>query len=581
MKSHSHTRPKIRRRNHSESNNGITRKKLNKTSVDQLLESTRKRMDDVRLTLEQRHGKDHLNLNLNSTSSPSSSSVVTAGVLKGVLSQQQGSNGTSVTYNDANRDGNSGGSTSMEYTNLQKGHTKETLMDLQQIRQQQRQQQHQQHQQQQQPPARKSSIIKDTIVERPFPKANNEQHNVQQTQQQQTPKHDSMQIEGYTPTRCTDIPEEHVDNDTHKNDDTMARNNTNVGDNKADHVDDKHDGDNTPETIEVDVEFQCMTESEYKSAIEISHALGMTVGEFLSKQKEVIDEEQKEKRNQNESETTSMNCQYSKVTQDDYNHDDDDGTNEEEDLFSFFGPDSDDSDEDSVIVLDPKRQRPFITLWNALSTWITPKSVKILQQYRSELFDHDHNEKYSAVTNHHPSSTNSTTIDDADCHNQYNSDIAISRCEGLMSIMKMNVSKALDDLGYRSGSASTCTDKHIMRQLAHSRLAEFIQSFDFSEPMVKFDTKMWYAMSVVLLEILLPTTTNTASDGVNSRKDYERQDGSEKSDTRDLGDLDSRTRCIKLPSSIVAVDIGVEEYYYLTHTAIPSLSKGLVDTTEL
>mgnify|MGYP007023082003 CR=1 FL=1 len=47
-----------------------------------------------------------------------------------------------------------------------------------------------------------------------------------------------------------------------------------------------------------------------------------------------------------------------------------------------------------------------------------------------------------------------------------------------MSIMKMNVSKALDDLGYRSGSASTCTDKHIMRQLAHSRLAEFIQSFD-------------------------------------------------------------------------------------------------------
>ena len=41
-------------------------------------------------------------------------------------------------------------------------------------------------------------------------------------------------------------------------------------------------------------------------------------------------------------------------------------------------------------------------------------------------------------------------------------------------------------------------------QTACIRLGEFIQSFDFSESMVKLDSKMWFALTVILLDILLP-----------------------------------------------------------------------------
>jgi hypothetical protein len=36
-------------------------------------------------------------------------------------------------------------------------------------------------------------------------------------------------------------------------------------------------------------------------------------------------------------------------------------------------------------------------LWNALSKWISPKSVNVRQQYGSELFDNDHEEIHSAI----------------------------------------------------------------------------------------------------------------------------------------------------------------------------------------
>jgi hypothetical protein len=65
----------------------------------------------------------------------------------------------------------------------------------------------------------------------------------------------------------------------------------------------------------------------------------------------------------------------------------------------------------------------------------------------------------------------------------HTNDIAASRCEGLMSMVKMNLSKSLSDLGYNS------TDEYT-RQIAQTRLADFIQSFDFSESMVKIDTKI-------------------------------------------------------------------------------------------
>ena len=88
-------------------------------------------------------------------------------------------------------------------------------------------------------------------------------------------------------------------------------------------------------------------------------------------------------------------------------------------------------------------------LWNALSKWITPKSVKILQQYRSELFVKDHEEKYTPVVSYEATTTMESSSEYGHAHS---SDISISRCEGFMSMIKMNLSKAISDLGYNNNS---------------------------------------------------------------------------------------------------------------------------------
>ncbi len=450
---------------------------------------------------------------------------------------------------------------------------------------------------------RASPIIKSTIVERPFPKADPypfpTQPQQKQQQQQQQLNYNSTEIEGYIPTIQTDSKNNKlsvnepttntsIDNNICSDQSSNMKNSIN-NTKKNEQQEETNINDQNTSAIETDVQFQCMTKSEYKSAVDVSKLLGMSVNEFLSKQKEVIENERKEK----ESKSNKEQQQQSSSSQYDYENDDnsttdtetnieEDDNNDEDDLLSFFAPDSDDEegDEDSVIIYDPKSQRSFLTLWNALSTWITPQSVFVLQKYRNDLFDFDHDEKYRAVTTAQVDPLLSTD------QNNYpsSSDIAISRCEGLMSMMKMNLSKALTDLGYNKSistatttttttntitnaattataatatatAAATVVDEQI-RQMAHSRLAEFIQSFDFSEPMVKFDTKMWYAMSVVLLDILLPS-------------DKEQDEAKKNGEVKDWIMRD-------LPSSIVAVDVNVEEYYYLTHTAIPTLSKGMV-----
>ena len=58
---------------------------------------------------------------------------------------------------------------------------------------------------------------------------------------------------------------------------------------------------------------------------------------------------------------------------------------------------------------------------------------------------------------------------------------------------------------------------------------------------VKLDSKLWLALTVVLLHIILPK--------------------------REIVDAE-------LPASAITVGIGLTEYVYLTRTAIPTLSKG-------
>jgi hypothetical protein len=115
-----------------------------------------------------------------------------------------------------------------------------------------------------------------------------------------------------------------------------------------------------------------------------------------------------------------------------------------------------------------------------------------------------------------------------------------------MNMLKMNLVKSLDDLGYSAEDGYT-------RRVAETRLGEFVQCFDYSEAMVKFQSDMWKAITVILLYIVLP------------RRDiaFEGRSGVIMEDETEVA----------LPSSMRGI-LTIEEYKYLVDSAIPSLAIG-------
>ncbi len=358
-----------------------------------------------------------------------------------------------------------------------------------------------------------STLVKDIIVERLNPKA--ESYPNEKSPQDQICN--STEVEGYIPKQKHEVTkqkqkqQEKIINDSFGNNISVEEGSTLL---QEAHPDDNQN------IFETDMEFKCMTDAEYKSAVEVATALGMTVNEFLTQQQEIINNEKKEIGNVMEMEMIEEANKENIIETDDGESFDGDS---QDDFFSFFGADTDDEDSDVSVSNNDIKPSSFMILWGALSNWITPKSVTVLQKYRSDLFDKDH-DKYNPVVGEESNT---------DSNSNYN-DVAVSRCEGLMSMVKMNLSKALSELEYSSN------DDNLI-QMAYTRLGEFIRTFDFAESMVKLDSEMWLALTVVLLHIILPK--------------------------REIVDAE-------LPASAITVGIGLTEYVYLTRTAIPTLSKG-------
>jgi hypothetical protein len=176
-------------------------------------------------------------------------------------------------------------------------------------------------------------------------------------------------------------------------------------------------------------------------------------------------------------------------------------------------------------------------IWNALSTWITPEAVLTLREFKNDLFE---NESHIIPDDSVPARNDPPEM----------SDIASSRAAGLMSMLKMHLSKCLTELGYNGNDGYT-------KRVAETRLSNFIQHFDYSKPMVQFHSDMWRAVTVILLDIVLPKYDIA----------YEGQSGLIISS----GQLD-----ISIPISTYVTSIGIsrEEYNYLVTKAIPSLDSG-------
>merc|ERR1712238_593785 len=82
---------------------------------------------------------------------------------------------------------------------------------------------------------------------------------------------------------------------------------------------------------------------------------------------------------------------------------------------------------------------PFMVLWNVLAKWITNEGVQMLRDCRSDLFPDTYiGPVVKELSENHESSTQHLN----------SSDISLSRCAGLMSMLRLNMSKALSQLGY-------------------------------------------------------------------------------------------------------------------------------------
>jgi hypothetical protein len=314
----------------------------------------------------------------------------------------------------------------------------------------------------------RAAAVKDLVVERnPVP--------------QVTSKPDARSIEGYTPkTKNSPMVISSLS-------DLMGAAGT---------LPDQHTS--TPQVVEADLSFACMTETEYEETVK--YAASVDPNELDADLKERGD------------------VIYKDDQGDSFDDEDDDEDSEAR-------SDKDDENEDPLLGLDELEEalpapepRAFMTLWTAIKDWITPEAVALIQKWR------EMNLTYSTLPDWEPQ------VD--------RSDVGASRCAGLMSMLKMHLSHSLEELG-----RSMEEKRH-----AETRLADFLRTLDYSKPMIKLDSRMWKAMTCVLLEIVLMDSTAAAAG--NSR----------------------------VPTSAKAVGMTPDEYRYLIRSAVISFGASYSDT---
>lgn len=282
-------------------------------------------------------------------------------------------------------------------------------------------------------------------------------------------------------------------------------------------------------SIETDLDFSCYTKEQYDEISESAKALGMTLDEYLQHRQVASEDDEKDDYDDidelKESVATNIQDNDSEDMTSITNED------EEDDFVDIFGSVLDEE------YLPPPPIRPFMMIWNALSMWITPNAVLVLRTFKTDMFD-----------NHDRLVPDETA--DPMTHRIEMSDVASSRAAGLMSMLKMNLNKSLTELGYSNDGYT--------RRLAETRLSEFLQCFDYSQPMVKFHSDLWRALTIVLLDIVLPKYDIA----------YEGQSGKRISHPENLDDN------APLLAFMNGIGISKDEYKYLVTKAIPSLDLG-------
>lgn len=297
----------------------------------------------------------------------------------------------------------------------------------------------------------------------------------------------------------------------------------------AQQVSEEAANDNNNAAIETELDFSCFSKDDYEQLSQSAKSLGISIEEYLhrlqNEEEEEIDDDQNPDRDDEDSNPYERHEE----------NDDDDGDNDDDGIMDLFGSPL---EEEETLPAPPPR--PFMMIWNALSMWITPEAVLVLREFKNDLFEDGNNNHLV------PDDTVAPRLVPPEM-----SDIASSRAAGLMSMLKMNLSKCLTELGYKGDDGYT-------KRVAETRLSNFIQHFDYSKPMVQFHSDLWRALTIILLDIVLPKYDIA----------FEGQSGQQ---VIPSGQLDDN---VLISTYVTRIGISKEEYKYLVTKAIPSLDAG-------
>ena len=182
----------------------------------------------------------------------------------------------------------------------------------------------------------------------------------------------------------------------------------------------------------------------------------------------------------------------------------------------------------------PEALRSFRVLWELLARWATPSTVDLVLSYRGQCKIPSRVDQRKHDAEGEESATASPARNDVD--------IGASRRAGIMSMLKMNVPRSLSELR-RARTANARDGVEIIdRKNVEQRLADLVRTFDPAVPAANLSTKMWKGLTTILIVIAFPSEEPATDDG------------------------------IKLPPSILPLDITAAEYRYLTHSVFTSLS---------
>lgn len=212
--------------------------------------------------------------------------------------------------------------------------------------------------------------------------------------------------------------------------------------------------------------------------------------------------------------------------------DDDDDSEGEEEFLNFLmeqqmdadGDDyyqDDDRDDENNAAHESSTPRAFSLIWGALSRWWTPEAVEWMRRLEQQ-----------------SSSTDAPLYGNNWSPQVDRSDIGASRCAGLMAMVKMYLPSSMRELGHAPD----------LQRTAESRIADWLRTFDYSAEAPKLPVNMWKAISCILLDMVL---------------------------------IESRSETVdKLPPSVIAVNMTMDEYKYLTRSAVRAFQPWIMELVD-